>query len=74
MKFEQDKNGFKIRFSIQEVEILKEKGELSLDFENGRHLVNHLANITAEIHKHIMEKKPEVLDKTTTEDTEINLK
>lgn len=74
MHFRKNKNTTEIVFSKKEIKLISQKGKVIIDYRDGRHFVNNLARIVADIHVHYKNNNPDFEKEISYGDEEINLK
>ena len=74
MHFRKNKNTTEIVFSKKEIKLISQKGKVIIDYRDGRHFVNNLARIVADIHVHYKNNNPDFEKEISHGDEKINLK
>jgi hypothetical protein len=74
MKFIWEEDNCKIVFTKEEAKLINDKGKVTINYDDGRHFVNGLARIVAEIHKKYLKLDPKFQDKNSFDNSEVKLK
>jgi len=74
MKFIWEEDNCKIVFTKEEAKLISEKRKVIINYDDGRHFVNGLARIVAEIHQRYLKSNPDFQKKLTFDNTDIKIK
>jgi|TARA_R100001594_G_scaffold82714_3_gene117250 dimeric dUTPase (all-alpha-NTP-PPase superfamily) len=74
MHFRKHKNTTEIVFSKKERKLIYEKGKVIIDYRDGRHFVNQLAMVVADIHLHYKDNDPDIEKTLSYGDEKVRLK
>ena len=74
MHFRKYKNTTEIVFSKKERKLINEKGKVVIDYRDGRHFVNQLAMVVADIHIHYKNNDPNFEKTLSYGEEEVRLK